>query len=220
LRETAPAGPAVRVWDLPTRLFHWLIVLLVPALWFTHKIGRLDLHIKLGLVMLGLVLFRILWGLIGSSTARFSSFVKGPASVIRYLRGESGRAFGHNPVGGWSVVLMLLILATQAGIGLFVIDEDGLEGGPFSDLISYDAARTLAHRHETLFYILLAVICVHVAAILFYVLARRDNLVPPMITGRGEAGEGVEEMRPAPLWRLALAACLAAAITLWIAGIL
>lgn len=222
MSETPTTGPArtVRIWDLPTRVFHWLIVLLVPASWFTHWIGRLDLHIKLGLTMVGLILFRILWGLIGSSTARFSAFVKGPSAVARYLRGQSGAAIGHNPLGGWSVMLMLLLLAAQAGTGLFVIDEDGLEGGPFSSLISYDAARTLAERHETLFYILLAVIGLHLAAIAYYAFVRRDNLVTPMITGRRGSPGAAEVMRPAPWWRFLLSAGLAAAITLWIAGLL
>ena len=216
----APPGAKVRIWDLPTRLFHWLIVLLVPALWFSHKIDRVDIHISLGLVMLGLVLFRILWGLIGGSTARFAAFVRGPGAVLRYLRGGYGRAFGHNPIGGWSVMLMLSLLAVQIGLGLFAIDEDGLECGPLSKLISYDAARGVAHWHERVFYILLAVIALHVAAILFYALVRRDNLVPPMINGRGEPGEGAGELRPASLWRFVAAAAFSAAITLWISGIL
>ena len=217
----APGGRGeVRIWDLPTRLFHWLIVLLIPASWFTQWIGRLDIHIILGLVMLGLVLFRIFWGLIGGSTARFARFVRGPLAVIDYLKKRGGPALGHNPIGGWSVMLMLLLLATQVGIGLFVIDEDGLEGGPYSSLISYDMARTLAHWHEIVFYTLLATIGVHIAAILFYALVRRDNLVTPMITGRGSAEGADEEMRPAPWWRFILAAGLAAAITFWIAGTL
>jgi cytochrome b len=215
------AGMAtIRIWDLPTRLFHWLIFLLIAASWLTQQIGRLDLHIKLGLVTVGLVLFRLFWGLIGSSTAHFAGFVKGPLAVARYLKGQSGPASGHNPLGGWSVMVMLLLLATQAGLGLFVIDEDGLNGGPFSRLISYDSARTLAHRHEAVFYILLGMIGVHVAAILFYALVRRDNLVPPMVTGRRAAAAGDAAMQPAPLWRFFVAAGLAAAITLWIAGIL
>ena len=106
--------------------------------------------------MLGLVLFRLFWGLLGSSTARFAGFVRGPARVLRYLRGRTRAGLGHNPLGGWSVVLMLLLLLTQVGLGLFAIDEDGLVGGPLSHLVSYETARTLAHRHETVFYVLLA----------------------------------------------------------------
>ena len=206
---------AVPLWDLPTRLFHWAIVLIVPALWWTHQIDRLDLHILLGETMMGLVLFRLIWGVIGSSTARFAGFVRGPGAVLRHLRGKSAAAFGHNPLGGWNVIAMLLLLAVQVWLGLFVSDEDGLNCGPLSHLISYDAARILAHRHETLFYILLGFIALHVGAILYYLLVKRDNLVAPMVSGRREAAEGEAAMIGAPLRRFLLAAALAASTT-WI----
>jgi len=205
--------PRVRIWDLPTRLFHWAIVILVPALWWTHEIEWLDLHILLGEVMLGLVLFRLIWGLIGSSTARFSGFLRGPGTVLRYVRGRAAATFGHNPLGGWSAFTMLLLLAVQVGLGLFVTDEDGLNSGPLSHLVNYDSARTLAHRHETVFYILLGFIALHVAAILFYLLVRRDNLVTPMVTGKRAAPESGEAMIGAPLWRFLIAALLAAGLT-------
>jgi cytochrome b len=202
----------VRIWDLPLRLFHWAIVLLVPALWATHEWDMLDTHILLGEIMLGLVLWRLLWGVLGSSTARFAAFVRGPGAVLRYLRG-GGKAFGHNPLGGWSVVAMLLLLAVQVGLGLFATDEDALSEGPLAHRVSYEAARTFAHRHETFFWVLVALIALHVAAILWYRLVRRDDLVTPMITGRGEAVEGEGPLVPAPLWRLLLSVGLAAAIT-------
>jgi cytochrome b len=210
----------ITIWDLPTRLFHWLVVLLVPAMWATHELDLMDLHILLGQVMLGLVLFRIFWGLLGSSTARFAGFVRGPAAVVRYLRGRAGPALGHNPLGGWSVILMILLLLTQAGLGLFATDEDALVGGPLSHLVSYDTARTLAHRHETVFYILLAAIAIHVIAILYYLIVRRDNLVGPMITGSRPVRDDGAAMVGAPLWRFALAVALAAGITLAIAKLL
>jgi cytochrome b len=210
----------VRIWDLPVRLVHWAMVLLVPALWLTHELERMDIHMLLGQTMLGLVLFRLIWGLIGSSTARFAGFVRGPATLVRYLRGRAGAGFGHNPLGGWSVLLMLLALATQAGLGLFSIDEDAIEGGPLSHLVSYETARTLAHRHETMFYVLLALIALHVVAILYYLVARRDDLVTPMVTGRRAAPEDGAAMVEAPLWRFLLAAGLAAALTLAIVKLL
>jgi cytochrome b len=207
--------PRVRIWDLPTRLFHAAIVLLVPALWWTQHMGRLDLHILLGEAMLGLVLFRLIWGLIGSSTARFAGFVRGPVIVIRHMRGRTAAAFGHNPVGGWSVVAMLALLCVQVGLGLFVTDEDGLHSGPLSHLIDYDSARILAHRHETIFYILLGLIGLHVAAILYYLIVKRDNLVTPILTGRRAAPASGQAMIGAPLWRFVLAAALAAGLA-WI----
>jgi cytochrome b len=202
----------VRIWDLPVRLFHWAIVLLVPALWATHEWELLDTHILLGEIMLGLVLWRLLWGVLGSSTARFAAFVKGPGAVIRYLKGGQ-KALGHNPLGGWSVVVMLLLLAVQVGLGLFAIDEDALYEGPLAHQVSYESARTLAHRHETVFWIIVGIIALHIAAILYYRIVRRDDLVTPMITGRGAPVEGEAPLVPAPLWRFLLSVSLAATIT-------
>lgn len=209
----------VRIWDLPVRLFHWAIVLLVPALWATHEWEMLDTHILLGEVMLGLVVWRLLWGVLGSSTARFASFVRGPGAVLRYLRG-GGKSFGHNPLGGWSVMAMLLIIAVQVGLGLFATDEDALYEGPLAHRVSYETGRTLAHRHETVFWVLVALIALHVLAILWYRIARRDDLITPMITGRGEPIPGEAALVPAPLWRLGLSVALAAGLTLAVARFL
>jgi cytochrome b len=200
------------IWDLPTRLFHWALVLLVPAMWATHKLHLMEVHIVLGQVLLGLLLFRLIWGLIGGSTARFAGFLRGPRAVWSYARGKTVDYFGHNPLGAWSVAAMLIVLAVQIGLGLFATDEDGLDSGPLSHLVSYDSARILAHRHETSFYILVALIALHLGAILYHWLFKRENLVAPMITGRGPGGE---EMIRAPLWRFLVAAGLAAALT-WI----
>jgi cytochrome b len=212
------ATQTVRIWDLPVRLFHWAIVLLVPALWWTAETHRMEWHLLLGEVMLGLMLFRLLWGVLGSSTARFASFVRGPAAVIRYLRG-AGRSIGHNPLGGWSVVLLLLALGVQTGLGLFASDEDGIYYGPLAST-DLDTAHMIAERHETFFWVLVALILLHVLAILYYLLVKRDNLVTPMITGRGPAGEAGAAMVPAPLWRFLLSAGLAAGLTLAITTLL
>jgi cytochrome b len=209
----------VRVWDLPIRLFHWALVLLVPALWATHELDMMDVHILLGEVALGLVLFRLIWGLIGSSTARFAGFLRGPSAVLAYLRAPGG-AFGHNPLGGWSVVAMLLVLAVQVGLGLFASDEDGLETGPLSHRVSYESARTLAERHETCFYVLLGLIALHLAAILYYRFAKHEDLVTPMITGSRKAPLSGEAMTSAPLWRFLAAAALSAGLTLIVANYL
>ncbi|TMJ19392.1 MAG: Ni/Fe-hydrogenase 1 b-type cytochrome subunit [Alphaproteobacteria bacterium] len=209
----------VRVWDLPIRLFHWALVLLVPALWATHELDMMDLHILLGEVALGLVLFRLIWGLIGSSTARFAGFLRGPSAVLAYLRAPGG-AFGHNPLGGWSVAAMLAVLAVQIGLGLFASDEDGLETGPLSHRVSYESARTLAERHETFFYVLLGLIALHLAAILYYRFARREDLVISMITGSREAPLSGETMTSAPLWRFLAAAALSLGLTLIVANYL
>jgi len=208
----------IRIWDLPTRAFHWAIVLLMPALWWTAEEHELEWHYLLGEVTLGLILFRLIWGLIGSSTARFAGFVKGPGAILAYLRGRHPEEVGHNPLGALSVLALLLLIATIVGLGLFATDEDGLHPGPLAHLVTFDSAMILAERHEQMFNILLGFIGLHVAAILFYLFVRRDNLVGPMVTGAREARAGEAPMAAAPAWRFVIAAAIAAGLTFWIAG--
>jgi cytochrome b len=212
------APPRARIWDAPTRIFHWSIVLLIPFLWWTAEEGRLDLHIPAGLAMLGLVLFRLLWGLIGSSTARFASFVKGPRAIVRHLGGRAAPAIGHSPLGALSVVAMLAALAAQVGLGLFATDEDGLVSGPLAHLVSYETSEALTDWHDSTFDLLLILIALHLAAILFYALVKRRDLVRPMITGRAAAEDTSETMRPAPAWRFCAAAVAGAGAALWLGG--
>ena len=206
----------VRIWDWPTRAFHWLLVLLIPALWWTAKYGRIELHVTLGILATGLILFRLIWGILGSSTARFGNFLAGPRRIMSYLNGRSAYALGHNPIGGWSVAAMLTLLVAQVGLGLFAEDEDGLAWGPLSTLLDGDTVEWVTELHETLFNVLLAFIVLHVAAILFYALAKRKNLVGPMLTGTGSAPEGTAPMQAAPWWRLAIALLVSAAAAYWL----
>lgn len=200
----------MRVWDLPTRAFHWLIAVLVFVSWGAAEWHNMELHYLSGLTILGLLAFRLLWGLFGSSTARFASFVRGPAALRAHLSGsgEGGRA-GHNPLGALSVLALLALLAIQTGTGLFATDTDGLESGPLSFLVSYDTADLLTEVHEIAFNLLLAMIALHVAAIAWYLLVKRRNLVRPMVTGRDpQVTSG--EMQPAGVVRFVIAAMLAA----------
>jgi len=207
-------GRRIRVWDLPTRLFHWTLVAAVAAMWWSAENHEMDLHLRLGTFVVGLLAFRLAWGVLGGSTARFASFVRGPRAAIDYLRGRSGPAIGHNPLGGWSVIAMIALLCAQVGLGLFASDEDGFAVGPLSNHVSYETARDLAELHEILFNVLLALIALHVAAILFYALVRKDNLVGPMIHGRREAPEGAEELNPAGPVRFLVALAFAVLATL------
>lgn len=213
----APPTPArVRIWDGPTRLFHWLLVALIPALWWTAKNEKTELHVTLGLIMLALLVFRLIWGLIGGSTARFTNFLKGPRAVRGYLDGRAPHLIGHNPLGGWSVVAMLALLCAQVGLGLFASDEDGLVTGPLSIWLDSDTVERVTELHEILFNVLLAVIALHLAAILYHVVAKRRDLIGPMVSGRGPAPEGISGMAGAPAWRLALALAAAAGVALWL----
>lgn len=175
------------VWDGWVRAVHWLIALLFAASWYTHH-GNLEWHRYSGYALLTLVLFRIYWGFAGSTTARFAHFVKGPSHVLRYarmlLRRGPATLIGHNPIGAISVVLLLGVLLAQCVIGLFVTDVDGLESGPLSSLVSFDTSRSLAEWHGRVFTALQGLVAIHLAAVAFYFVAKRDDLVTPMVTGR------------------------------------
>ncbi len=206
------------VWDLPTRIFHWTIVLLVPFLWWSAEEGRMDLHIPAGIAMFGLLVFRLLWGLIGGSTARFAGFVRGPRALRDHLARRAGPVAGHSPLGALSVIAMLLALAAQVGLGLFATDEDGLASGPLAHLVSYDLSEQLTEIHETWFNLLAALIALHVAAILFYLVARRRNLTRAMVLGDGDVAAQATPLRPAPAWRFWAAAVIAGGAALWMGG--
>jgi cytochrome b len=203
------------VWDLPTRLFHWLLVALIGVSWWTAENGRIEWHLWSGLGIMSLLLFRILWGFVGSSTARFAAFVRGPRHIAGYLRGE-WRGIGHNPLGALSVIALLGLLVVQVGLGLFSTDEDGLYSGFLAQWISLDASEEAAELHDDMFDVLLVFMGLHIAAVLFYWLFRRQNLVGPMISGRAALDPEAEPMRPGKWWVALL--CLAAAIafTRWV----
>jgi cytochrome b len=206
----------VRVWDWPVRLTHWLFVFCLALSWWSAEQRAMDWHRYSGYALLGLLIFRIYWGFAGSSSARFSTFVRGPGTVISYLRGsrEEHRSAGHNPLGGWSVAAMLTLMLAQALIGLFVSDVDGLESGPLSHLVSFDTSRTLAEIHETVFNLILALVALHIAAILFYLLGKRDNLIVAMLTGKRRAAR-MTSMTPVPAWRVIPGIALAASVVWW-----
>lgn len=221
--DQAPAevtAAAVKLWDLPVRLVHWSFVALLPALWWTAENGKIETHIQIGMVMLILVLFRILWGLFGSTTARFGHFVRGPVGVARYLRGLFGKdgepIVGHNPLGALSVVALLLLLGAQVVFGLFASDTDGLYYGPLNSLVGYDAAEKLTDWHRLGFNVILGVVALHVAAIVFYLTVKRDNLVGPMITGRKRYAGPVTAPKLAPWWRGVICLVIAWAIAGWV----
>lgn len=180
--------PRILVWDSAVRLVHWLLVILVPLLWWTAEEGYMDWHRRLGLTMTGLVLFRLIWGLVGTWTARFVPMVRGLGSIKSYIRqlrpGEYRASFGHSPLAVLGVFALLLALATQVATGLFSVDVDGLESGPLAVLVSFDTGRQLAEIHELNFNLLAVLIALHVTAVALYHFVLKANLVRPMITGR------------------------------------
>ena len=206
-----------RVWDLPTRLFHWALVVLIGLAWWTAETGRNSLHLWLGYGVLFLLLFRILWGFLGSSTSRFSAFVRGPRAVAEYIRNRFRWPLaGHAPLGALSVIALLALLLVEVGTGLFAADEDGFFSGPLAYLVSIGASDRMTGWHEELFDWLLILIGLHVAAILLYRLALGRNLVGPMITGKADLPRGMEPMRPATPIVAIFCSLVAVAATAWI----
>jgi cytochrome b len=179
---------SIRVWDIPTRLFHWLLVALVIFSFITGNIGgtAMRYHEWSGFVILVLIVFRIIWGFTGGQQSRFKVFVKGPAAVIRYasslLTRDSKRYIGHNPLGGWSIIAMLISLLIQVGTGLFA-NDDILFEGPLYDLVSRNTSGWLTSIHRLNRTILLVLVVIHICAVLYYLIAKRDNLITPMIDG-------------------------------------
>jgi cytochrome b len=205
------------VWDLPIRLFHWLLAALIGFSWWSVKNHETELHIWSGIAMLTLLLFRLLWGLFGSSTARFANFVRGPAVVRDYLRDNASWRFaGHTPLGALSVIALLAAVAVQVGLGLISIDEDGLNEGPLAQLVSLETSEAARDLHEQWFSVVLALIVLHVAAIIYYRLAEGKRLTKPMVTGRADLEPGIEPMRPGRGWVAVICLLAALAISRWI----
>ena len=180
----------IRLWDLPTRLFHWLLAGLVVASFVSGKIGgnAMDWHGKFGLAILGLLAFRLVWGFAGSTYARFVSFLPTPAKVLAYLRGQ-WRGVGHNPLGAFSVFGLLLVLAIQVGTGLFGNDDIAFRG-PLYELIGKDLSDRLTGLHKLSVNVLIALVTLHIVAIAFYVRVKKDDLIRPMLTGWKEVAPG------------------------------
>lgn len=174
---------ALKVWDLPLRLFHWLLAATIVAAVIAVQIGgsMMPWHGRAGLCAIALVVFRLVWGLLGPRNARFTSFIKGPTAIRSYLQGR-WQGVGHNPLGALSVVALLLLVAAQAGTGLFCNDDIGFQG-PLADWVGKDRSDFLGGIHEALSKLLFALIALHLAAIVFYARVKRHNLVQPMITG-------------------------------------
>jgi len=172
-----------KIWDLPIRLFHWLLAASIPAVIATGMIGGawIDWHGRIGLFILGLITFRVVWGFVGPHNARFSSFVRGPRAILAYLRGE-WRGSGHNPLGALSVLGLLGLTAAQVGTGLFANDDIAFQG-PLADLVGQEWSNHFRSLHAQLKYGLFAMVALHVAAIFFYVRIKRENLLRPMLTG-------------------------------------
>lgn len=177
----------IRVWDLPIRLFHWLLVLCVVLSFITVKIGgnAMELHALIGYCVLTLIIFRVCWGLVGSHHARFIHFVPSPKRLVNYILGKTKAGLGHNPLGALSVLALLFSLGLQATTGLFANDDIAFEG-PFAKYVSNDAVQFLTSIHYLNEKVLIILIALHLCAILYYQKFKGENLIKPMLLGDKE----------------------------------
>ncbi len=201
------ASRIICVWDVPTRLFHWLVAALVAAAYATWRLNWMDWHGRVGEALLALLIFRLLWGFFGSETARFSRFLASPGRGARYLarsfRREPDHQVGHNPIGGWMVLILLFLLLGETLTGLYVAN-DIADVGPLTEMTPAPVADAIDALHAILWDALLAAIAVHLLAIFFYAAAKGQNLVRPMITGTKVLPESVPAPRIASRARAAL----------------
>lgn len=173
----------IRVWDLPVRLFHWALVVLMVMLFISAYVGQMDAHAALGRIVLVLVLFRLVWGFVGSQTARFRDFVKGGAGIQAYLSSRTTDTVGHNPLGALMVVALLGALSIQALSGMF--SSDGIAfNGPLAHWISRVASDSITRFHVFMAYAIAVLVAVHVLAVLLHWMLHKENLVLPMFSGK------------------------------------
>ncbi|MBU3022552.1 cytochrome b/b6 domain-containing protein [Aestuariibacter sp. A3R04] len=182
------------IWDVPTRLFHWLLVGSLIAQYLTAEVleNAMQWHFYFGYFTLGLVIFRTLWGFIGSDYAKFSQFIYGPKAVIGYastlFKRNSKAHAGHNPLGGWVVLLMLLLVLAQAISGLFMTDDIFFDG-PWRAAVEDSTLKVMGFIHHNGFDVLLGIIALHIAAIGFYSVYKKQRLAPAMIHGKKDTNE-------------------------------
>jgi cytochrome b len=209
------------IWDLPVRIFHWLLTLLIAGAWYTVKIsGDMDTHMLIGQSILALLIFRVLWGFFGPRYARFSSFVFSPGEIMNYAKSllsrKGGDYAGHNPTGSLAVFAMMALVGIQVITGLFATDFDGYFQGPLNGLVSSATASSITNIHYTNINFLLALIGLHIVAILFYLLFKRENLITPMISGeKQDPGDNLNAISDSKLG-LAIGLMVAAAAVVFL----
>jgi len=209
---------AISLWDLPTRLFHWLLLLAVSGSLITVNLGGTWMlwHERFGLTIVGLISFRLAWGFVGSTYARFWQFMPGPASVSAYLKGN-WQGLGHNPLGALSVLAMLGLLGFQAVTGLFATDAIAFNG-PLYRAVSSDWNDTITSWHKLTEWFIYGLIGLHVASVFFYALVKKDNLIAPMVSGRKQVSESMDGERTGGGLIALIIALALAGFAVWVAN--
>jgi cytochrome b len=209
---------SVKIWDWPVRLTHWSFALLLPAMYMTADNSQWGWHIRLGHVLLALIIFRILWGIIGTDTARFASFVRGPRALLDYFRGGYDHKMhkGHNPLGALAVLALLSVMSFQVALGLFSGDIFDGATGPLNSFVGVATADWMTDTHAWFYYVVFGMIGLHVTAVGLYGAFQAQNLIGPMVGGSGEKALSVEDNSEAK-WGKALGAlAISAGIAFWI----
>lgn len=206
----------LQVWDVATRVFHWLLVGLVAFSWYSAEEGHMTWHMWSGVTIFVLVAARIIWGLVGSTTSRFAHFLKGPRAVLDYTRqlrpGHAPAVFGHTPSGGWMIVVLLATLLVMPVLGAFS-NDDIFFRGPLAYMVDKDVSDAMTELHEALFNLLMILIIVHVAAVVIYRVVFKEDLIHPMITGkRPWHGAAPSVHFRSPFIALGIVAAVAAAV--------
>ena len=210
-------GVSTRVWDLPTRLFHWALTALIVMQYATGEYHMLDMrwHYWLGYATLALIAFRVLWGFAGSQTSRFADFLRGPDVVLRHIHAyvyqNPQSSIGHNALGGWSVLALLACMLVQAVSGLFASDEISAQG-PFAEHVSTKTMHLMTKVHGWNQNLLLIFIALHVVAVLLHLLLKHDNLIVPMLSGRKNLAGSPRLRFVSSWWALGLLVVCAAAV--------
>jgi cytochrome b len=214
---TSPTARATRVWDLPTRIFHWALLLCIVGLFITVNVGGdwMQWHFRCGYAVFTLLMFRIVWGFVGGRWSRFASFIYAPSSLVAYIKGQGKpeHSVGHNPLGAGSVFALLGFLALQVASGLFS-DDDIAYQGPLAKFISNARIATLTWYHKEVgSKVLVALIVLHIAAILFYLYKKKENLIRPMLDGDKQVVQPVLPSRDDAASRAVAAVVLALCAT-------
>ncbi len=214
----------MRVWDLPIRLFHWSLVVLLATSYVSIQEGWMQVHLIAGYVMLGMLVFRVIWGFVGSDTARFDRFLRSPFAALAHLadmfRREDDRTVGHNAAGGWMVLVLLLALAVQVGSGLCANTDDSVfVNGPLAAYVGHEWSDTLSRLHAFNFNVILGLIGLHVVAVLAYAALKGQDLVRPMITGKKRLPGATRQPRIASPLRAFLVIVVAAAVAAGVANL-
>lgn len=177
----------MKIWDLPTRMFHWCLAALFVTSWASAEFDYFTIHYYSGYGVLTLVVFRLIWGFAGSDTNKLLTYIKSPATVLNYMKTlgtrKPGPEIGHNPMGGFAVLALLGLLAAQVATGLFAQDIDFINSGPLADMISFEAGNQSSKLHHILFDLLLILVCIHLTAVFFHEGYKREGLIKSMITG-------------------------------------